>query len=313
MPAEQSFASRHGRQLLLGCVAVFMLPFIGAGINLLLLGIRAFQRHEANAIAPLLAGVLFTTISVSIFAGVLVATRSAARAAALQAGAPDQPWLWRPEWSARRIPDRRSATPVVLWVVAIFWNSVTTPVLLVLIHQWQTQPKPIMLVFLLFPLVGAGLIVGAIYTTLRRLKFGRSLCAIDRVPIEPGGSFHGEIEMRGDAVPEGGYRLLLLCVHRVTTGSGKNQSTRETPLWQTESRITAATAMRLATGGVRVPFSLTIPADARATDLRTSRDQIVWRLDASAEMPGIDYAASFELPVFTPALTADRNPESARS
>jgi hypothetical protein len=186
-------------------------------------------------------------------------------------------------------------------------------VLLVLMHRWQTQPKPVMLVFLLFSLVGAGLIIGAIYTTLRRLKFGRSICTIDRVPIEPGHAFHGEIELRGDTVPDDGYRLLLICVHRVVTGSGKNQSTRETPLWQTENRITAATAMRLATGGVRVPFSLTIPADARATDLRISRDQIVWRLDASAEMPGIDFAASFELPVFTPASTADRNPEWARS
>jgi len=313
MPAEQSFASRHGRQLLLGCVAVFMLPFVGAGLNLMLLGMRAFQRHEANAIAPLLAGVLFTTISVSIFAGVLVATRNAARAAALQAGAPDQPWLWRPEWSARRIPDRRGAAPVVLWVVSIFWNVVTIPVGFILIHQWFEQPNPILLVFLLFPLVGVGLIIGAIYTTLRRLKFGRSICTIDRVPIVPGASFHGEIEMRGDAVPEGGYRLLLVCVHRVTTGSGKNQSTHETPLWQTESRVTAATAMRLATGGVRVPFSIAIPSDVRATDLRTARDQIVWRLDASAEMPGIDYAASFELPVFTPPAIADRSPEWARS
>jgi len=313
MSPEQSFASRHGRQLLLGCVALFMLPFAGAGLNLLLLGIRALQRHEANAFAPLLAGVLFTTLSVSIFAGVLVATRNAARAAALLAAAPDQPWLWRPEWSARRIPDRRSAAPVVLWVVSVFWNAVTIPVGFILVRQFQEEPNPILLVFLLFPLAGALLIIGAIYTTLRRLKFGRSICTIDRVPIVPGGSFQGEIEMRGDAVPEGGYRLLLICVHRVTTGSGKNQSTRETPLWQTESRVTAATAMRLATGGVRVPFSLTIPADARATDLLKSRDQIVWRLDASAEMPGIDFAASFELPIFTPAPTADRNPEWARS
>src|SRR5258705_79692 len=123
MPAEQSFASRHGRQLLLGCVAIFMLPFIGAGINLLVTGIRAFQHHEANAVAPLLAGALFTAISLSIFAVLFAATKGAARAAALRAGAPDQPWLWRSEWSARRIPDRRSAAPAVMWIVGIFWNA----------------------------------------------------------------------------------------------------------------------------------------------------------------------------------------------
>ena len=311
MPAEQSFASRHGRQLLLGCVAIFMVPFIGAGINLLAIGIRAYQHHEANAIAPLLAGALFTAISLSIFAVLFATTKGAARAAALRAGAPDQPWLWRPEWSARRIPDRRSAAPAVMWVVGIFWNAVTIPVGFVIARQWQEQKNPVILIFLLFPLVGVCLIAGAVYTTLRRLKFGRSICTIDRVPIVPGNSFHGEIEMRGDAVPDGGYRLLLVCVQRIVTGSGKNQSVRETPLLQEEARITAATTMRLATGGMRVPFSFTVPAGARSTELINSRNQIIWRVEASAELPGIDYAASFELPVFTP--TAARSPESARS
>jgi hypothetical protein len=102
MPAGQPFALRRGRELLLGCLAVFMLPFFAAGIGLISLGIKATQNHEANAIAPLLAGILFTGFSVSILAVVFAATRIGARAAALRAAAPDQPWLWRPEWSAKR-------------------------------------------------------------------------------------------------------------------------------------------------------------------------------------------------------------------
>src|SRR3954447_26647920 len=116
MPAAQSFMEGRGRALLLGCIGLFMLPFIGAGVSLLSVGIRALQNHEANAIAPLLAGFFFTAFSVSIFAVVFVATRKAARTAALQAAAPDQPWLWRPEWSARRIPDRLRSTAAFLWI-----------------------------------------------------------------------------------------------------------------------------------------------------------------------------------------------------
>jgi len=298
MPAGQPFAFRRGRELLLGCLAVFMLPFFAAGIGLVSLGIKAMQRHEANAIAPLLAGVLFTGFSVSILAVVVTATRIGARSAALQAAAPDQPWLWRPEWSARRIPDRGSAKPILLWVFAIFWNAMAMPVIFLLAREWPKQHNPLLLLALIFPAVGLAFIVAAIYAGLRRLKFGLSACTIDSVPLRPGRTFHGEIAMRGDSVPEDGYRLSLLCVHRVITGQGKSRSIEETPLWQQEIRVSAASARRDPTGGIRVPFSITIPSDARSADFRNERDQIVWRLDASAEMPGVDYAASFELPVF---------------
>ena len=144
----------------------------------------------------------------------------------------------------------------------------------------------------------AGLIIAATYTGLRRMKFGVSVCTIDSVPIHRGHNFHGEIEMRGDAVPDDGYRLRLVCVRRVVRGSGKSQSIEETPIAQQETRVSAASVMRLATGGVRIPFSMTAQSEGAACDIRNARDQILWRLEATAEMPGIDYAASFELPVF---------------
>jgi len=287
----------RGRALLLGCIGLFMLPFIGAGVSLLSLGIRALQHGEANAIAPLLAGFFFTAFSVSFFAIVFVALRNTARAALLQAGAPDQPWLWRPEWSARRILDQRRG-PAFLWTFAIFWNAVTIPLSFLVAREWTRQHNPLLLIALLFPAAGLGLIVAATYTSLRRMKFGASVCTIDSVPIHRGHNFHGEIEMRGDAVPDDGYHLRLVCVRRVIRGSGKNQSIEETPIAQQEARVSAASVMRLATGGVRIPFSMTAQSEGHACDIRNPRDQILWRLEATAEMPGIDYAASFELPIF---------------
>jgi hypothetical protein len=298
MPAAQSFMEGRGRAVLLGCIGLFMLPFIGAGISLLSLGIRALQNHEANAIAPLLAGFFFAAFSVSFFAIVFVALRNSARAASLQAGAPDQPWLWRPEWAARRIPDKRRATAAFLWIFAIFWNAITIPVSFLLVREWTKQQNPALLFALIFPAVGLGLIIAAIYVGLRRLKFGVAVCTLDTVPIRRGHSFHGEIEMRGDAVPADGYRLRLVCVRRVIRSSGKSQSVDEQEIAQQEIRVSAASAMRSPTGGVRIPFSITVPSEGPACDIRNPRDQILWRLEAAAEMPGIDYAASFELPVF---------------
>jgi hypothetical protein len=287
----------RGRALLLGCIGLFMLPFIGAGISLLSLGIHALQHGEANAIAPLLAGFFFTAFSVSFFAIVFVAIRKTARESSLRANAPDQPWLWRPEWTARRIPDQRRGA-AFLWTFAIFWNAVTIPVSFLLAREWTKQQNPLLLLALIFPIVGLGLIIAAIYAGLRRMKFGVSVCTIETVPIRRGHTFRGEIDMRGDAAPDDGYRLRLLCVRRIVRGSGKSQSVEEQEIAQQEIRVSAASAMRSPAGGVRIPFSMTVPSDGKSCDIRNPRDQILWRLEAAAEMPGIDYAASFELPVF---------------
>jgi hypothetical protein len=47
-----------------------------------------------------------------------------------------------------------------------------------------------------------------------------------------------------------------------------------------------------------IPISLALPRDAAATTVGNPRDRIIWLLDVSAEVFGVDYAASFEVPVF---------------
>src|SRR6185436_45729 len=53
--------------------------------------------------------------------------------------------------------------------------------------------------------------------------------------------------------------------------------------------------------GMRVPFSFEIPAEAPSSDLSAPADKVLWQLAVSAELPGIDYKATFELPVFATA------------
>lgn len=304
MPREQPF-DQQTRRIALGCLAIFIVPFIAAGGATVVAGIRAMLRHESHGVVALIAGAAFLAVAVSIFAIAFRATANAAQATRLQSATPDQPWLWRDDWRERRIPDRKATQNIGLWIFAIFWNAITAPVLLVARDAVLRKGNAIAMVMFVFPAVGVGLLVAAIYTALRRLRFGRSVCTIDRVPIEAGRTFHGEVEMRGDAVPEDGYHLRLSCVRRIVTGSGRNRSVTETPIWSHEHVVSAATVMRSPAGGVRVPFSMTIPPDAQSTDIRRERDSVHWRLDVAAELPGVDYAATFELPVFVTATSAD--------
>ena len=95
--------------------------------------------------------------------------------------------------------------------------------------------------------------------------------------------------------------MILTCVRRVTTGAGKNRSTSERVLWQEEQR-TPGRQTRSAEGMVTsIPVAFELPADAEPCDSTNPRDQVVWRLSVSAEVPGVDYASTFEVPVFRTA------------
>jgi hypothetical protein len=284
-------------RFVLGCVALFTLPFFIAGVATLTKGIAGLQRGERQSAAMLmLVGLVFTLISVGFFAVAALGLRSAARNAVLRSQHPGQPWLWRDDWAARRIEERRGAKLAVLWAATILWNAISSPLVIVFRREWEKGNAAILL-GLLFPLIGAMMLIGAIYGTLRRLRFGASVCTIDQLPISAGGRCSGAISLRGEPVTESLFQLTLSTVRREITGSGKSRSTNETILWQEQKSVPGGAVMRAA-DGLRLPFQFDLPPDARSTDLRHPNDQIVWRLDAGADLPGVDYAASFELPVF---------------
>jgi hypothetical protein len=100
----------------------------------------------------------------------------------------------------------------------------------------------------------------------------------------------GTVRTPSDVRPPEGYRVVLTCIRRETTGSGKNRSTTERVLWQDERR-----SMGSATG---LPVAFAIPGDALPCDPVSGGDRVLWRLGVTGEVPGVDYSATFEVPVF---------------
>lgn len=207
---------------------------------------------------------------------------------------PNEPWLWRRDWSERAVHDTRSVASGCLWAFAILWLMMTVPAYFIFTATGGSDPKKYFVA--LFPLAGVFLILTALYHTLRRRKYGLSICRIDRSPVPIGSTLRGELETRLRELPPAGLALRLACVRRMITGSGKNRSTHETVLWQDEQTIEHG--MMPSPNGLRVPFRFDIPPDCEPADESNAEDMVVWRLDASAEVPGIDYAAQFELPIF---------------
>lgn len=207
---------------------------------------------------------------------------------------PNEPWLWRADWAERAVRETSEVGGWCLWGFAFLWNLLSLPLWFIVDWRWPMDTRTILMAA--FPIAGVLLVLLAVYHALRRHKYGVSVCRIDRVPIPLGSTLRGEIDVRMHELPPAGFALKLATVRRTVTGSGKNRSVHESILWQDEQTVTHGATP--GPNGLRVPFRFDIPFDCASASLVDPSDLVLWKLTASAEVPGIDYEAAFELPVF---------------
>ena len=218
-----------------------------------------------------------------------------ARDRIVRAEHPWEPWLWRSDWSVRTARHSEQFATGVLWGFTIFWNLLSLPV--VFIWRDRVAREPSMAFFAIFPLIGVALIGVSVYYTLRRWKYGVSVCRFDRLPIPLGATLRGEVDARVGEIPESGFEVRLLSIRRTIRGTGKERTQHEAVLWQDEQRVGAGLAMPTP-NGMRIPFRFDIPRDAEQTDESEVHNAVYWRLEVRGDVPGVDYHARFELPVF---------------
>lgn len=130
-----------------GCLAVFMLPFLAAGVSVISVGIKEYSRNAGTQqwLVPIAAGSAFTIFALGFAAMPLYAIRrSHADAAALEQGV---------------IVDRSGGTGVVLLIFALVWSAIAFPIGF---FVWRGlpaagAPAPVWVegLALLFPLIGA--------------------------------------------------------------------------------------------------------------------------------------------------------------
>jgi hypothetical protein len=285
-----------------GCFLLFLAPFCGVGIFMTIKGLQAAMAGEwSEAGLSLLFGLVFGGVGFGLLAALFYGRKKQQELERLQGTHPAEPWLWRPDWAAGRIEGSSRAKMYQAWGFALFWNLISYAVAPVAIAEgYLREGEPLVLLVLVFPLVGAGLLVWAIRATIRQRKFGVSVFRMASVPGVIGRKLEGVILTNTLVRPDDAFRVTLASVNRITTGSGKSRSTREDILWQEERQIRRVHQVGRASA---IPVAFRLPHDVRQSDTSEHGDQIIWRLEASAEVPGVDYHASFDVPVF-------RTPES---
>jgi hypothetical protein len=289
-----------------GCLALFLLPFAGTGIFITILALRAALSGDFGQAALLtMFALVFGGVGIGGIFGVFAIRRKLMETESLKARHPDSPWLWRKDWASGRIEDAGRATMWVAWGFAGLWNLISLPAGLMGVREALIRGNSMALIALLFPLVGFGLLAWAARVTARHRRYGVSVFEMESTPAPLGHGLTGAVRLPSAlAVPEG-FRVVLSCIRRVTRGSGDDSSTSESVLWQ-EERTVAGRASRGPEGmTTAVPVAFALPADGQPCDDSNSRDRVLWRLEVSASVPGVDYGSAFEVPVFRTARSAE--------
>ncbi|ABA88722.1 hypothetical protein Pcar_1476 [Syntrophotalea carbinolica DSM 2380] len=270
---QESILYRERRWEMLGLYAVFALVFGGVGYGMIALGVAGRKRQR-----------LVDELEIRY---------------------PMQPWLHRADWAQGEV--RSSMRPALIFgmAFAVFWNLISLPILFLLPGEVLDKGNRLALLGLMFPLIGIGLLVMAVRHLIRQRKFGNSRLQLDTMPGVVGGPLAGTLHVGSGIWPEKGFHLTLEGVARRVVRRGGKRRTEEQLLHQESLRVPIEQLHAGATG-TTVPVRFTIPFEVPPTGGENSDKRVLWRVTAEAEVPGVDYSARFEVPVFR---TKDSSPD----
>jgi Cytochrome oxidase complex assembly protein 1 len=286
----------------LGAGGIFGLVFqslvgsVFAGVGLFMLARSlGLTPSRTNDPTELYVGIFSSLLGLGVvFWGLRVAIR-ALTLKMRRAKYPTEPWLWRKDWAQGRAYTKIGTKLFVAWGLAGFFN-LTLPLIfhfLVNLPQEVHKSGAGAYMILLFPIFGAIALIYAVRETIRYFEFGRTYFEMPTVPSVIGGELKGFIQARFPHSPDHGIHLQLSCVDHYEGG----RSTHSSLLWRDEADLSP---MQLSAGprGPTIPVAFRIPPDARPTAQLSTASEIVWRLEALADVPGVNYHDIFEVPVF---------------
>jgi hypothetical protein len=229
------------------------------------------------------------------------------RSQAIRSEASDEPWRRRHEWREGRVRFHVPALAlVVLWAFAGLWNGVLLLVgAIVFLHTPGASSRAGILAFLgLFLAAGAFLVVLAGRATLQRRRFGDSTFEMARIPFALGGRVEGWVRAPAGLRDASAIRLTLDCVDVPRYQSDLMPTVR----WRDQVSVPLS-AIDFGSDKARIPVSIEVAADQPSSTVSAGGSaHVEWRVTVEAEMPGTDYRAVFDVPVFPSSVEAEPGP-----
>ncbi len=292
-------------------LGLFALPFCGFGLAAVFAGLQKVAEGDAKAWVLTAIGAFFALIGFALVAAALKGPRKVEKEQQCEAEHAADPWVLRTDWAQGRVDSKTRTTMVSAWVFAVLWNLISSLPIFFFTSKEQYFRDPKLLIALLFPAAGLGLLVWAVRETMRWFEFGKTSLQLASVPCVIGRDLQATISARFTHIPDQGVRLKLSCVNIIVSRSGKDETRQEKILWQEDATVPVAQLYSSPTG-TTIPVSFHIPLDMPQTDNSDRRNSISWVLEADASVPGVDYKDIFELPVFRTKDTPNRDEPQAQ-
>ncbi len=208
-----------------------------------------------------------------------------------------EPWLLNDDWQTREIRSGSRTAMWGAWIFAIFWNAISSIVPFIIYEEAIEKGNYLVLVALLFPLVGIGLLAWAIRRTLEWRRFGPAPVSLDPFPGSIGGHVGGTIDLDLPFDPQNEFRLTLTSINSRMSGSGDDRGRRESAKWQDAILAHAQPGGK----GTRLAFRFDVPDGLPPSDAEQDDDYNLWRLNLAADLPGTDLDRDYEIPVYATA------------
>lgn len=207
----------------------------------------------------------------------------------------------RKKWRTKYIRSDAKSSLGVFWLIALFWNGISFPILIPAYNEIIRGDYVVLLVFL-FPLVGIFLLYKAILGTLEYRRFGIVELCMDPYPGAIGGHIGGTIKLDKLSKEhlDSNFKVEIQCVYTYVSGSGKNRSRKESIQWAEEGNARAS----ILANGLALEFRFTIPDNLPEADIEQKGKYHFWRLKVSADLPGVDLNRSYNIPVFKTGKTS---------
>lgn len=243
-----------------------------------------------------LMGTLFGLVGFGMLYAVWYSKKSTGSTTQLASQYPSHPWMHKQEWRENKILSLSSTNALVIIGLALFWNLISLPILFIAPEE-LAKGNYWILIALLFPCIGVILIYVAVVAYIRAARFRDTYLTLDTIPVVPGKTIKGRIITSSEllAAQEATIKITCQCKRRERRGS-KVETVISTH-YSAESTVIPTRATTAHNQGMLV-FQLQIPEDQPATDTGPLEVRYNWYVYAAAKLPGADFSAQFEIPVF---------------
>ena len=223
-------------------------------------------------------GGVFGGIGYGMLAGSLASYIREKRASAFRKRFPAEPWKCRADWSRGECQTTAGSTMFVAIATSILAALFSVPILLFIPGE-LSKGNYTALWALIFPSVGLFVIKWGIGSILQWIRFGRAVLQLNKVPVRPGERLQGTIRT-GMNLPQSAEVTLKLMYKGDAIRTSENEKPRTNPFTGAD-------------GKTFIQVDLQIPENAK-----TGKESDNWELNAISKIPGIDFDATFKIPVF---------------